>query len=84
MLSIDARLGALADSIQRRQLEQSAPVDALSASLLSMQDELSALSDEGKSKLLAELNQGGSDGTMGLNLTAQDIECFIAVYGRKE
>lgn len=83
MPSIEGRLTALSAALQRRQMEQDTPVDGLSRSLFDLQRELAALNEIGKSELLAELNQGSDDGTMGLNLTMQDIEYFIADCGRK-
>lgn len=77
MPSLDARLTSLADALQRRQMEQLAPVDPLSASLFDLQRELAALDAEGKAELLAELNQGGDDGTVGLDLDIKALERMI-------
>lgn len=83
MPSISTRMTALTDAIQRRQMEQAAPVDALSASMYAMRGELDALDIEGRAQLLAEMN--ATDGEAdSLNLTMQDIENFIADYGRKD
>lgn len=64
-------------------MERAAPIDALSASLFAMRGELAALDDEGKAALLRSINNPADDESDGLNLTAQDIEDFIADYGRK-
>lgn len=85
MPSIDARIAALASVLQRRQMEQAAPVDPLSASLFEMGRELAALLDEqGKVALLEALNNPNDGETDSLNLTLEDIDRMIADYGRKD
>lgn len=84
MPSIESRIDVLAAELQRRAMLQAEPVDGLSASLFSMQDELSLLDDEGKAALLEALNHP-TDGESGsLNLTIKELEQFLADYGRKD
>ncbi len=45
--SISARIAALTDAVQRRQMEQDMPVDPLSESLYELGAELAALDDLG-------------------------------------
>ncbi len=45
--SISARIAALTDAVQRRQMEQDIPVDSLSESLYELGAELAALDDLG-------------------------------------
>lgn len=81
MNSIDARISAIAEAIERRKMEQEAPVDDLSRSLFNLRRELAELDTLGKSALLYELNHGDPlEGTMGLNLSMGDLERFIADY----
>lgn len=81
MYSIDARIAALAEAIERRKMEQEAPVDDLSRSLFNLRRELAELDTLGKSALLYELNHGDPlEGTMGLDLSMEDLERFIADY----
>lgn len=47
MNSIDARITALAEAIERRKMEQEAPVDDLSRSLFEFGQELAALDETG-------------------------------------
>lgn len=47
MNSIDARITALAEAIERRKMEQEAPVDDLSGSLFEFGQELAALDETG-------------------------------------
>lgn len=84
MSSIDARIAALAEAIERRKMEQEDPVDDLSKSLYGLGQELVGLDVLGKSALLYELNHGDpQEGTMGLDLSMEDLERFISDY-RKE
>lgn len=81
MNSIDARIAAIAEAIERRKMEQEAPVDDLSRSLFNLRQELAGLDALGKSALLYELNHGDSlEGTMGLSLSMEDLERLIANY----
>lgn len=81
MSSIDARIAALAEAIERHKMEQAAPVDDLSRSLFNLRQELAGLDTLGKSALLYELNHGDTlEGTMGLDLSMEDLERFIADY----
>ena len=81
MNSIDTRIAAIAEAIERRKMEQEAPVDDLSRSLFNLRRELAGLDALGKSALLYELNRGDPlEGTMGLNLSMEDLERFIANY----
>lgn len=47
MNSIDARIAAIAEAIERRKMEQEAPVDDLSKSLFEFGRELAALDEAG-------------------------------------
>ena len=67
MPSIDSRITALINALERRKMEQEGPVDALSQSLYELGRELSGL----------ELNSSDLLGTMPLNLTALDLERMI-------
>lgn len=79
--SISTRLAALYEALERRKMEQEAPVDDLSKSLYDMGRELAGMDTLGKSALLYELNHGNPlEGTMGLNLSMEDLERFIADY----
>lgn len=75
MASIESRVAALAAAVRRRQFTQEGPVDGLSASMFALEDELLSLDMPGKSLLLAELNQSGEDGSIGL--TPEDMERWI-------
>lgn len=77
MPSIDSRITALINALERRKMEQEGPVDALSQSLYELGRELSGLDRLGKAALLAELNSSDLLGTMPLNLTALDLERMI-------
>ena len=80
--SIDSRLAALADAIERKRMEQESPVDDLSRSLFNLREELARLDTLEKAALLAEFNRADPlDGTDGLNLSMEDLERFIADYG---
>lgn len=82
--SIESRITALAEALQRRQMEQAAPVDGLSRSLFNLQQEFSTLDDEGKAALLEALNNPDDGEGGSLKLTMQDIEQFLADYGGKD
>ena len=77
MPSIDSRITALINALERRKMEQEGPVAALSQSLYELGRELSGLDRLGKAALLAELNSSDLLGTMPLNLTALDLERMI-------
>ena len=77
MPSIDSRITALINALERRKMEQEGPVDALSQSLYELGRELSGLDRLGKAALLAGLNSSDLLGTMPLNLTALDLERMI-------
>lgn len=77
MRGVESRIDALAAELQRRAMLQAEPVDGLSASLFSMQNEFSALDDEGKAQLLEALNNPYDGETDSLHLTMQDIEQMI-------
>lgn len=78
MNSIDARIAAIAEAIKRRAMEEEAPVDDLSKSLFEFGRELAGLDALGKSALLYELNHGDTlEGTMGLDLTMDDVDRMI-------
>lgn len=78
MSSIETRIAALALALERRRMEQAIPVDRLSQSLFDFKKELAGLDELGKSDLLAELNTGG------LDLSMEDLERFIADWGRRK
>lgn len=77
------RMTALADALQRREMEQAVPVDGLSRSLFDLQRELAALDDDSKAQPLETMNHPADSETDSLHLTMQKIEYFIADYGRK-
>ena len=78
---IDARLAAIVAEVERRRLIQEEPDDDLSRSLFNLRRELAGLDALGKSALLYQLNHGDPlEGTMGLNLSMEDLERFIADY----
>ncbi len=78
MNSIDARTAAIAEAIKWRAMEEEAPVDDLSKSLVEFGRELAGLDALGKSALLYELNHGDTlEGTMGLDLTMDDVDRMI-------
>lgn len=75
---VDARIAAIAEAIERRKMEQEAPVDDLSRSLFNLRQELAGLDELSKSALLYELNHGDPlEGTMGLDLSMQDLDRMI-------
>lgn len=75
---VDARITALAEAIERRRMEQEAPVDDLSRSLFEFGRKLTGLDALGKSTLLYKLNRDDPlEGTMGLNLSMQDLDRMI-------
>ncbi len=59
--SISARIAALTDAVQRRQMEQDMPVDSLSESLYELGAELAALDDLGVLLEAQELGIGPDD-----------------------
>lgn len=69
--SVEARLTALAFAIQRRKMEQAAPADELSRSLMDYEKRLANLDERGKADLLEAANRGG------MGLTMRDIERMI-------
>lgn len=76
MASIESRLAALTDALERRKLEQGAPIDGLSRSLFNLERELAALDEQGKRELLEEMNCTDEYGG-GLGLTPEDIDRWI-------
>ena len=81
MASIDSRLAALAEAIERKRMEEEAPVDELSRSLYNMGQRLSKMDSLEKAALLAEFNRDDPlDGTGRLNLDMEALERFIADY----
>lgn len=79
--SIEKRIAAISVELERRRLLQTEPLDPLSASLYAFAEELAGLDALGKSALLYGLNHGDPlEGTMGLNLSVEDLERFIADY----
>ena len=78
---IDARLAAIVAEVERRRLIQEEPDDDLSRSLFNLRQELAGLDTLGKSALLHELNNGDPlEGTMGLNLSMEDLEKMISNF----
>ena len=81
MASIDSRLAALAEAIERKRMEEEAPVDELSRSLYNMGQRLSKMDSLEKAAVLAEFNREDPlDGTGSLNLDIEALERFIADY----
>lgn len=81
MASIDSRLAALAEAIERKRMEQEYPVDELSRSLYNMGQRLSKMDSLEKAALLAEFNRADPlDGTDSLNLDMEALERFMADY----
>jgi len=81
MASIDSRLAALAEAIERKRMEEEAPVDELSRSLYNLGEKLARLDTLEKAALLAEFNRADPlDGTDSLNLDMEALERFIADY----
>lgn len=73
---ISTRISNLEAALSRRQLEQAEPEDGLSQSMREWRRELSALDEQGKLMLLAELN------TDGLGLNMSDLERMIDEVAR--
>lgn len=81
MNDIKTRLAALEEALLLRKMEQEAPVDGLSGSLLELGQELAGLDTLGKSALLYELNHVDPlEGTMGLDLSMEGLEKMIASF----
>ena len=81
MSSIDSRLAALAEAIERKRMEEAAHVDDLSRSLFNLGEKLARLDTLEKAALLAEFNRDDPlDGTGSLDLSMEDIERFILDY----
>ena len=80
MSSVENRLTALASAIERRQLEQVAPIDPLSASLFALEKELAGLDAAGKVQLLTELNNPADTESGSLHLSLGDVEKFISDF----
>ena len=77
MKNVESRLTALSAALERRQLEQIAPVDSLSQSLFDLQAELTALDEQGKMDLLTAMNNPDDGESDSLRLSADDINKFI-------
>lgn len=75
--NIQNRIIVLADAIQRRKIEQTAPVDPLSLSLNELQEWLTTLDEDGRRELLDELNRPSEDGTVGLDLDMEGLTNWI-------
>ena len=71
MPSIETRIAALSAALQRRQMEQAAPVDPLSASLWALGAELAALDEAG---LAAEAEA--------LGITPDDVRDMARIYSK--
>lgn len=62
-------------------LEQESPVDDLSRSLFNLGEKLAHLDTLEKAALLAEFNRADPlEGTDSLDLSMEDVECFISDY----
>ena len=59
MNSIDARIAAIAEAIERRKMEQSERVDELSKSLFEFEDYMASLDEIGIAALAAMTNEDG-------------------------
>ena len=78
---VEGRLAALEESLELRRLAQEEPIDDLSRSLFNLRQELAGLDALGKSALLHELNNSDPlEGTMGLNLSMEDLEKMISNF----
>lgn len=77
MPSIESRMIALADALQRRQMEQQAPVDPLSLSLFEFQGWLATLDERDKAELLESLNSPADAETDSFDLTLEGLERWI-------
>ena len=81
--SIDSRLAALAEAIERKRMEQESPVDDLSRSLFNLGEKLARLDTLEKAALLAEFNRADPlDGTDSLNMDMESLGQFILDYKR--
>lgn len=78
MASIKSRVDAMAEIIRQRQSADEGPVDELSQSLFSLEDELLSLDELGKAAFLAELNQEKEDGSGSSGLALEGLEQWIA------
>lgn len=72
--SYAARLDTLARALERRRMEQNAPVDGLSESLYQMGAELAALDEQRKAAFLRELNEDG------FSMTMDELSQFISDF----
>lgn len=70
MYGIRARMAAIAEELERRRLEQEAPIDDLSRSLFDYEAWLISLDEQGKREFLEALNGDG------LNLQAEDVDAM--------
>lgn len=75
--NIESRIIDLRKALERRRMEQEAPVDPLSLSLEEFHGWLTTLDEVGRAELLEELNNSSEDGTMGLDLNMEDLERMI-------
>lgn len=83
MASIDSRLAALAEAVERKRMERESPVDDLSRSLFDLGEELARLDTLEKAALLAEFNRDDPlEGTDSLNLDMESLGQFILDYKR--
>ena len=83
MASIDSRLAALAEAIERKRMEQESPVDDLSRSLFNLGEKLARLDTLEKAALLAEFNRADPlERTDSLNLDMESLGQFILDYKR--
>ena len=84
-MSMSKRIESIVAELERLKLEEEAPVDDLSRSLFNLGEKLAHLDILEKAALLAEFNRADPlDGTVGLDLSMEDLERFIADYGRCE
>lgn len=75
--SIESRLTALADALERRAMQQQEPIDGLSRGLFDLRTELAALDEQGKMDLLTAMNNLDDGESDSLRLSTDDINKFI-------
>ena len=76
---ISSRITALTESMERRRLEQEAPVDDLSRSLFEFRRELAGLDEAGRDALFQEWNEPDENGVC-LNMTREAFDRFLADF----
>ena len=80
-MSMSKRIESIVSELERLKLEQESPVDDLSRSLFNLGEKLAHLDTLEKAALLAEFNRADPlEGTDSLDLSMEDVECFISDY----